>query len=161
MARHSGPARAARLARGTYCDPSHSSPTATTSAHSPRPKSLAVDCRSSLSTARLTRHSPSHLQLPSVSRRGPPRAVTVVTRRGPPSLAAARLNKIDAALSLAASRLPPMAQLPAFARHSLPHCDSPLSRRQSRSLGHRSDLEHPHHHISNTQIARLRLFFIT
>ena len=69
MARHSGPACAAR---GTYCDPSHSSRTATSPAHSPRPESLAAARRSSLSTACLARCSPSHSQLPVVTCRCPP-----------------------------------------------------------------------------------------
>ena len=90
MARHSGPARAAR---GTCFNPSHSSRTATSPAHLPRPESLAGARRSSLSTARFACRSPSHSQWPAVTRHDPPRAVMVVTRRGPPSLAAARLNR--------------------------------------------------------------------
>ena len=91
MTRHSGPARAAR---GTYCDPSHSSRTATSPAHSPRPESLAAARRSSLSTARLARRSPSHSQRPAVTRSGLPKPAAgrhssrsqrpAVTRHSPP-----------------------------------------------------------------------------
>ena len=67
----------------------------TSPAHSPRPESIAAARRSSLSTARLARLSPSHSQRPSLTRRGPPPPVAgrhgshsprpaAVTRSSPP-----------------------------------------------------------------------------
>ena len=102
--RHGGMARLgvtqARAARGTYCDPSHSSRAAASQAHSPPPESPAVARHPSISTARLARRSPSHSQQPAVTRSGLPTPaagrhsrLSVVTRSGPPSLATARLNQ--------------------------------------------------------------------
>ena len=90
----------------THCDPSHSG-------HGPAVARPAVTHSGEL-RALLTRLGPSHSQRPAVhhhspwpvslaaarrhpllpaARRHPPRAVTVVTRCGPPSLATARLNR--------------------------------------------------------------------
>ena len=96
--RHGGMARLgvtqARAARGTYCDPSHSSRAAASQAHSPPPESPAVARHPSISTARLARRSPSHSQQPAVTRSGLPTPAAgrhsshsqwpAVTRHSPP-----------------------------------------------------------------------------
>ena len=88
MARHSGPAR---VARGSYCARHREAQRQARlirpgPSHTQQPAVHHSRQPASLAAARITRRGPPS---PAAARRHRPRAVTVVTRRGPPSLAAA------------------------------------------------------------------------